>query len=331
MFGIPMLDVVIGLVFVYFLLSLICTTANEMLAGLRDSREKNLRAGITNLLGDHAGNSKGTSSGKAYNHPLTNMANNIVQEFYAHPMIKALHEDGTRPSYIPANVFSQVIVDLFVPADGTTIRSKTDFVNGVNKALLPNSDLQRTLLVMSSDAADMVQLRASIESWFNSSMDRVSAWYKNKSQGFVFAIALMISLACNADSIKIARDLYNNEPLRTAWLAQAQGYVASHKVDVATPKDNDQTFKEAVKQINTLGLSWGWGANWQSQLLSSLPGIILTALAISLGAPFWFDLLNKLVNIRAVGKPPAMEKTAEPANAQSSAQPAVPILPGGKG
>ncbi|MXV16028.1 hypothetical protein [Hufsiella ginkgonis] len=35
---------------------------------------------------------------------------------------------------------------------------------------------------------------------------------------------------------------------------------------------------------------------------SKMTGFLLTALAISLGAPFWFDLLNKLINIRATGK-----------------------------
>lgn len=39
-------------------------------------------------------------------------------------------------------------------------------------------------------------------------------------------------------------------------------------------------------------------------------GFILTALAITLGAPFWFDLLNKFVNIRAGGNKPAEDKTA---------------------
>jgi hypothetical protein len=39
---------------------------------------------------------------------------------------------------------------------------------------------------------------------------------------------------------------------------------------------------------------------WPARLL----GWMLTILAISLGAPFWFDMLNKLVNIRSAGKSP---------------------------
>jgi hypothetical protein len=33
-------------------------------------------------------------------------------------------------------------------------------------------------------------------------------------------------------------------------------------------------------------------------------GLLLTVLALSLGAPFWFDMLNKIINIRSSGPPP---------------------------
>ncbi|MBC7826569.1 MAG: hypothetical protein H7122_02395 [Chitinophagaceae bacterium] len=41
----------------------------------------------------------------------------------------------------------------------------------------------------------------------------------------------------------------------------------------------------------------------------NLIGLLVTALALSLGAPFWFDLLNKLVSIRGVGVKPEEKKT----------------------
>ncbi|AGZ41925.1 hypothetical protein [Actinoplanes friuliensis] len=38
--------------------------------------------------------------------------------------------------------------------------------------------------------------------------------------------------------------------------------------------------------------------------LLKLLGLVLTAAAAALGAPFWFDLLNRLVNLRSTGKRP---------------------------
>ncbi|PHI19558.1 hypothetical protein CEQ90_11830 [Lewinellaceae bacterium SD302] len=40
-------------------------------------------------------------------------------------------------------------------------------------------------------------------------------------------------------------------------------------------------------------------------LITKLLGFILTALAISMGAPFWFDLLRKVANIRSAGSRPS--------------------------
>jgi hypothetical protein len=41
-------------------------------------------------------------------------------------------------------------------------------------------------------------------------------------------------------------------------------------------------------------------------------GLAITVLAVSLGAPFWFDLLNKLANLRASGPKP--QPSVQPAD-----------------
>ncbi|RPH79952.1 MAG: hypothetical protein EHM80_06530 [Nitrospiraceae bacterium] len=74
---------------------------------------------------------------------------------------------------------------------------------------------------------------------------------------------------------------------------------------------------ERIKQMSAetekLGLPIGWSR--ESKDPKALPsdvggwalkiiGLLLTAIAVSLGAPFWFDVLNKLINIRSAGKQP---------------------------
>jgi hypothetical protein len=73
-------------------------------------------------------------------------------------------------------------------------------------------------------------------------------------------------------------------------------------------------------QLDSLGLPIGWPGNgdttmtwpgwhwktkggWWWQLYWHGVGWLLTALAISLGAPFWFDMLNKLIVVRSTVKP----------------------------
>ena len=48
---------------------------------------------------------------------------------------------------------------------------------------------------------------------------------------------------------------------------------------------------------------WDW--------LRKVAGWLLTAFAVSLGAPFWFDLLNRFINLRVSGKAPE-EKPKKP-------------------
>ncbi len=68
-------------------------------------------------------------------------------------------------------------------------------------------------------------------------------------------------------------------------------------------------------KIQNLGLPIGWDRNnpklvpplssWEDigGWLLKIFGWLITAVAISLGAPFWFDLLNKFMVVRSTVKP----------------------------
>jgi hypothetical protein len=80
-------------------------------------------------------------------------------------------------------------------------------------------------------------------------------------------------------------------------VANAYASAASHLAPTATAAEE--------------GAAAGVGAtpgNPVSILFNKLVGLVITVMAISLGAPFWFDMLNKVVNIRGAGIKP--EKTA---------------------
>ncbi len=74
---------------------------------------------------------------------------------------------------------------------------------------------------------------------------------------------------------------------------------------------------EALDHAAVLGLPVGWdndpllsttppgGTVFWMRLASKVVGLLITTAAASLGAPFWFDLIQKLVPLRAAGaKPP---------------------------
>jgi len=334
MFGFPLLDVMIGLVFVYALLALVCTAANEIYAGLKDRRENHLYEGISNLLGEIV--KDGSLRLKvAYNQPADPskapepVKSGIVDAFYDHPLIKSLNEKGTRPSYIPDTIFARVILDMFAPPpeDAASEDKFKTFVAGVKNKLRKDSDLRRTLLIIAEDAGgDLTKLQAGLVNWFNAAMTRVTAWYKNQTQSSAILFSLVICLFMNADTIQIVKDLYSSPSKRSVIVTQAEQASKSFAANTsgqtsktASKQDANQALDDSLTKLKATGLTFGWegyclcSKNFDfGQLFLKFLGILFTAIAVSLGAPFWFDMLSKLINIRAVGKSPE-EKTADDA------------------
>ncbi|NTV48096.1 MAG: hypothetical protein HGB32_15055 [Geobacteraceae bacterium] len=348
MFGFPLLDVFTGLVFIYALLALVCTAANEIYAGMSDRRENHLNEGISNLLGEQAMNGA-VRQKVAYASPGTTAKQGVVEAFYAHPLIKSLNEKGTRPSYIPDTVFARVILDMFAPTGGTAKLSAdkfNDFVTGVTTALPADSDLRRTLLIHAEDAAgDLEKLNTILVAWFNDAMKRVTGWYKNQSQSSLLLISFLICLALNADSIRIVKELYDSPAKRNMIVTQAEqaskafANVSGHSGSVSIAR-SAESLTTSLGKLEATGLSLGWqgyefrpecfGGRMLVDSLLMLLGILFTALAVTLGAPFWFDMLGKLINLRAIGKPPVDTETKPPAPATTEAKTKQPVLPANK-
>jgi len=171
---------------------------------------------------------------------------------------------------------------------------------GIDK--LPAS-LQTTFRVLLDEAGqDIEQLKTQLEIWFNNTMDRVSGWYKRKTQIIQLVLALAIVVIANVDSIRITRSLSGvNSPLRDSIKDAAHSFVQA-----GLPQGPPAAqLSAATEAIGNLALPIGWVKGGFGPTTAF--GWVITALAASLGAPFWFDLLNRFVNVRAAGKAPEEE------------------------
>jgi hypothetical protein len=339
-FGSTALEVAIGVVFVYLSLSLVCTAANELIASLMTWRARNLATGIRNLF---------------------NYQNNaeLLKGIYNHALIQSLYRNSKKlPSYIPSRTFALALLDKAVPA-GSAARETLDGMRAaVRKAgadKVVDTQVSETLLVLIDEAENTLKeavteiqkaqtafsrVQENVETWFNDSMERVSGWYKRKTQALVFALALVFTLALNVDSIMITKRLSSDTTLRAAVIATAEKSAQQPPAVVAQSAGpaggapvagqegvevrTSAAYQALVKNqtaLQSLGLPLGWGdrQNWPRgegwplvwDWLSKVMGLLLTAGAASLGAPFWFDMLNKIVSIRSAGKAPE-EKQKSP-------------------
>jgi len=281
MFGSTILDVAIAIVFIYLLVSLVISAINELIASLLKSRAKNLSKGIQALLQDPS------QAG-------------WVARLYQHPLIQSLSPPNSKPSYIPSRTFALALLDLIAPATADGARTLADLKTGM--ANLPQP-LQRTLTNLLDEAQhDVERLKTQIEIWFNNGMDRASGWYKRKTQWIQFFLGLSLVILLNIDSVHIGPTLFAvTSPLRASLLESAKSFVAQ-------PGGTNRPMKDVVEAISTASLPIGWSElPRRDQWLTMILGWLITAFAVSLGAPFWFDLLNKFVNVRASGKAPEEE------------------------
>ena len=324
MFSTPILDVAIGLSFFYLLLGLICSTVNEMIAAKLGTRSKFLDQGIDRLLGgDHQ----------------------LKSQLYQHPLISALASSDLRcPSYIPAETFAAALLDIVSGKD----KPLTDLDALREGAMKMGGPLQVSFKALMDSSPDAATLERNVEEWFNATMDRVSGWYKRNAQRNVLLLACAVTLVMNADTVNVAHVLWTNPSMRAAVVEEARVRAAKKPPDESLPMveyrdSNDATASTPINvpsapeqalssnEQKLLGQLTGWGPDWEklgaaSGLAAWLVslwmiiythgiGWIVTALAVSLGAPFWFDTLNRFMNIRDAGRAPD-----EPRDKSSSVQ-----------
>jgi hypothetical protein len=351
------LDVAIGMIFVYLLMSLLASAIREGLEGWLKTRSVKLERGIRELLHDPSG--KGLAS-DIYNHPLVL---SLFRGEYDPSKISTRTKNGsveygempTRghlPSYIPSGNFALALLDVVARgpsgSDPGSADAHAPLLNlaGIRSRIseIQNPPVQRALLAAIDTAnGDLTRAQKNVEAWFDSSMDRVSGWYKRRTQLVLFLIGLGAALVMNVDSFSIAQFLYRDKPTRDALVAQAQSVV--NTPDSARQK---QTFEQIHTSIDTLNLPIGWVADsttWfrpagrtvgpqglsLADWVSAWGGWLMTAIAVSFGAPFWFDLLNKVMVVRSTVKPheKSPEESSDDRQTKNAAPP--PHLGGGGG
>jgi len=166
---------------------------------------------------------------------------------------------------------------------------------------------------------DVEKFRGSIEGSFDELMDRVSGWYKRRVQLILFVVALVAVGAMNADSFSIAQRLWKNDAVRSAVVAQANAAVSKGGTACGngSAKPSPQAAAKCLEKVKQLGIPLGWSKDTSPSgwgIPGKMLGLLLTAFAILLGAPFWFDLLGKVSQLRGAG-PPSGGATSAPAPA----------------
>ena len=296
---IAILSTIIGIVFVMLLFSLLASSILELVAGFLSLRGQQLVQAIKGMIGSGA-----------------------TDDFISHPFFQQLAA-GSRertsingkkralPSYISSGTFSSILLDLM------DIDNRDDLQAAI--AGLPDGPSKKLAQFLYRQTnGELPDFKKKLEDWFNEVMDRASGAYKRTSQRWLVCIGLTLAIVFNADVINIYHSLSINSTLSNMIADQATTFINTQPAPVAPNLDNPD-IAEAKQKISALvndniaalesPLGLGWSTvDWQHMdgkwWLYKIIGWLTTALGISLGATFWFELLRKLVSMRSSGPAP---------------------------
>jgi hypothetical protein len=335
-------DVVIAVVLTFALTAVAASAVVESIGNLTKKRAKYLLRGLRNML-DAAGDAPapkagGPKSEKAlYEHALkpsdqtittlqqepASVPGGLTAMLFDHPLLRSMMQpeqsaQATRsrvPPYVSAEAFTRALIDTLAPPQGEPLT-----LGQVRAAIVRLGDsmpAKKALLALADQAGnDVGAFTAMLAKWYDDEMDRVSGWYKRWAKRWIIVVAAVICIVGNVDGYAIARTLYADPVLRTAAVGAVQqgqacsapGEKAEDRIScvrnladtrvVLWPADCPGSLRACVAPP---GRTDPGAADWLIKLL----GLALTVAAVSVGAPFWFDTLNRLVNLRNTGKKPA--------------------------
>jgi hypothetical protein len=275
-----------------------------------------------------------------YNHPLIQ---GLARKTFIDQISPRRRASYARPSYIPSRVFSVVLLDSLakladkngtIPVNPKALLSDPR-IDEVLRSYVNYDDIKRMLSLLLVEF-NLEQTKENIEQWFDDAMERVSGWYTRRTQIRAVAFAVGISVFFNVDTLAIGRTLWSDDAVRAATAIAAQNLIESSENDIqricptASPTPSASIaidkrlgcLQDTVRGVN-LPLGWNplvqdpdapdmeWtqkyiGKDWRAWV-SKVAGLSISTIALALGAPFWFDTLNKLVHLRGTGKKPEGE------------------------
>jgi hypothetical protein len=171
--------------------------------------------------------------------------------------------------------------------------------------------MRQNIAMLHEAESDLV---AKVNNWFDQSMDRTSQRFTASTRVITFAGAIIVAIGLQVDTLSLVNRLSVDDRLREALVQKAGTLREAAAPDAAptpgaTPspaggpaRSPQEVAREYNEMLATFGIvrlptPRGWV---QSLGEANLFGLVITALLLSLGAPFWYSLLGRLLQLRSV-------------------------------
>lgn len=288
------LEVVIGLIFVYYVFGSIVSLITQLINESLETRGKSLRTHLKKIVGDSQ-----------------------VEDFVKLPQLQALRpirykhlysfiSSTTEPKMLE-KVPVATLVDSYFDFVGLTA-SKEITGEGLKELIntFPDSEGKRAIEQwVSQGATDLEELRKRTTAYFGGLMEQAAETFRSRARSFVIVLSLLLTIFLGTDSIQLTRALWVNAGVRALAVAQAEMAVQMQQADGSAPEvDVDDLFQQLI-DLDIVKIGW-WQTDvpsagstisaWTVFVVLKIIGLGLTVVAVSQGSSFWYDLLKKLVS-----------------------------------
>lgn len=264
---------------------------------------------------------------------------------------------GGAPAAGVAGTAAQLLAALQVP--DATIQEARDKLAAVNTvANLFTTDEQKAAVLDALGGLGTSVERASTQAydrfqrWFGTAQDRAEQWFQAHTRNVTIVASFAVAFTLQLDAVDILRRLRNDPKLVQALVELAPNLpppgqtpgqppaAGSNPANAApaapaasvTPEDYQKAFNDLRQKLDRTGfdlvptpLFGRWDQDPVSRPLGHFVGMVLMAGLLTLGAPFWFNLLKNLMSLRpAVATLIERRPQSSPALPQSPANPLPP-------
>lgn len=313
MFGLNILNFILSLCFIFFLSSLIASWIYELLSIAFKIRAWNLKKILKKMI--WGGKDKENKEKGKYD---------LLHELYDHVIIKENSKKWTSLDKIPDKKFGFIILDILkeLPKKNSgngnskksndTKEKKIDIaaIKKIVNENVKNEDVRKKLLLF-IDAAQRINgnideqlaaLQNRLEDWFDNMMKWASEVYKRYASIFMFVIGVGLAGILNIDAIQLVHSLWNDSKLTETISTTAMTYI-NESLDKKTDKEKqDMDINKELDALKLLPIGWNTYTlpeeNQAWSIFLKIIGILISALAISQGGPYWHDILVKMIGFK---------------------------------
>jgi len=297
------LDILIGATTVVLLFSMAVTVITQAVTTFFQRRGRHLKAGLASLL-------------RQLGIPTGQCAEDIADHLLRHPLIS--DGKGNLGTVVTREEFVKLLLD-FASGEGVSTlseESKNTLLNMIQKNGIPapgpalkniralalqleGSDpqlpthMRQALAIIHGAPSDFV---AKINAWYDQTIDRVSQQFTKYTHWVTLGIAVVVVLTVQLDIIAVLDRLSIDEQFRNSVVDTS---VKQYAGSTGAPSADVRPYYDLLSKTGLITLPTS--AGWTSQLRETrkIPGMVLSVLLLSLGAPFWYSMLKNLLQLRS--------------------------------